>query len=123
MSDADRLIGRWRLVDYTLSFEEGDSVQPIGARPFGLLIYTPSWMSAHLVAQGWDRSYMSYCGPWRIEGGVIHHDVRSCDWPGVIGKVLKRGIEWDGDTLTLTARGAPHEGRRGIGRLSWVREE
>ena len=53
MSDADRLIGRWRLVDYTLSFEEGDSVQPIGARPFGLLIYTPdSGVSAASLRTG-----------------------------------------------------------------------
>ena len=123
MSDAERLTGRWRLRDYALHFDGGDSVHPIGAAPFGSLIYTPTWMSAHLVAEGWDRSYMSYCGPWRLENGVVLHDVQSCDWPGVAGKVLKRGVEWAGADLVLVARGAPHGDRRGVGRLRWERVE
>ncbi len=119
MCDAERLLGRWSLTGYSLHFDDGSTAQPIGARPFGLLIYTPGWMSAHLVAEGWDRSYMSYCGEWAVEGALVRHRVHACDWPGLIGKTLTRGIDWDGDALVLTARGAPYGERRGEGRLRW----
>lgn len=121
---SERLLGTWRLVDYTLHFGEGDQVQPLGANPFGRLIYLPGLMSAHLMAEA-DApvSYMSYCGPWRVDGDVAYHTVESCDWPGVVGQVLKRGIEWQDEALVLIANGAPHEGRRGQGRLTWHRTD
>lgn len=119
----DRLMGRWSLIDYILEFDDGAMARPIGARPFGSLIYRPDWMSAHLVAEGGDKSYMSYCGPWSLDGDVIRHEVRACDWPGVIGKRLKRSYEWQGETLVLIARNAPHEDRRGTGRLRWQRAD
>ena len=59
MSDADRLVGRWSLLDFILTFEDGVTALPIGARPFGSLIYTPRWMSAHLVADGGGQSFFS----------------------------------------------------------------
>ena len=121
--NTDRLIGRWSLIDFVVTFPEGDTVHRIGARPFGSLIYTPEWMSAHLVAEGGDRSFFSYCGPWRFENGLLHHDVRSSDKPGWIGRTLVRGIEWEGEILALTARGVDHDGRRGNGRLRWERVE
>lgn len=123
MSDAERLVGRWSLMDCVLTFDDGSAVEPIGAHPFGLLIYTPTWMSAHLVPDGGDRSFFSYCGPWHIEDGLLRHDVRSSDRPGWIGRVLTRGIEWEADVLALTARGMQHGDRTGTGRLRWARQE
>lgn len=123
MSDADRLIGRWGLLDFKVRFEDGTVADRIGARPFGSLIYTPAWMSAHLVAEGGEKSFFSYCGPWRLEGGLLRHEVRSSDLPGWIGRVLTRGIEWQGETLVLTARGVRWDDRTGEGRLRWERLE
>ena len=121
--DTSLLVGCWRLLDFTLTFDDGDSVLPIGENPFGLLIYTPTWMSAHLVAQGADRSYFSYCGPWRYQDGLLHHDVQSSDRPGWIGRTLVRGAAWQGAVLALTAKGARYEDRTGVGLLRWQREE
>ena len=123
MSDAERLLGRWALKDFVLTLEDGSTVQPIGANPFGSLIYTPSWMSAHLVPENGDQSFFSYCGPWHIKDGLLNHDVKSSDRPGWIGRVLTRGIEWEGNTLVLTARGVNHGEQKGTGRLRWERQE
>lgn len=123
MTDETRLLGRWALQDFVLTLEDGAQVQPMGAKPFGSLIYTPSWMSAHLVAEGADKAFFSYCGPWQIVDGLLHHDVRSSDRAGWIGRVLLRGIEWEGEVLALTARGVQHDGQKGVGRLRWLRQE
>ena len=122
MSDPERLIGHWRLLDFSVHFAEGESVRPLGARPFGLLIYLPGWMSAHLVAEGAAQSYFSYCGRWHVEDGLAKHEVLASDIPGWIGRVLTRGIEWDGEILVLTARHVPPGGRKGEGRLRWERQ-
>ena len=123
MSEGEHLIGRWALVDFILTLTDGTQVEPIGAKPFGSLIYTPTWMSAHLVAEGAEQSYFSYCGPWRIEGRMLYHDVRSSDRPGWIGRVLTRELDWEGETLALTARGVERDGLKGVGRLRWERQE
>ena len=123
MSNAERLLGRWALVDFVLTLQDGSTVEPIGKKPFGSLIYTPTWMSAHLVPEGGEQSFFSYCGPWKIVDGLLHHDVRSSDRPGWIGRVLTRGIEWEGDILALTARGVNHGDQKGTGRLRWERQE
>ncbi len=123
MRDEERLVGRWSLQDFVLTLEDGSTVEPLGARPFGLLIYTPTWMSAHLVPEDGEQSFFSYCGPWRIVDGLLHHDVRSSDRPGWIGKVLTRGLEWEDALLALTARGVQHGDQKGIGRLRWERQE
>ena len=123
MSDHERLLGRWALMDFVLTLQDGSKMEPIGKRPFGSLIYTPGWMSAHLVREGGEQSFFSYCGPWKIVDGLLHHDVKSSDRAGWIGKVLTRGIEWEGNVLALTARGVNHEGQKGTGRLRWARQE
>ena len=123
MPDTERLLGRWALQDFVLTLADGKTVEPIGASPFGSLIYTPTWMSAHLVAEGAEQAFFSHCGPWKIVEGLLHHDVRSSDRPGWIGRVLTRGIEWEGDILALTARGVQHGDQKGTGRLRWLRQE
>lgn len=123
MSDGERLLGRWALLDFVLNLQDGTSVEPIGAKPFGSLIYTPTWMSAHLVAEDGNKAFFSYCGPWKIVDGLLNHDVRSSDREGWIGRVLVRGIQWEGETLVLTARGVQHGEQKGDGRLRWTRQE
>ena len=123
MSDLNRLIGRWGLLEFKVRFPDGTVIDRIGAHPFGSLIYTPTWMSAHLVAEGAEQSFFSYCGPWRHEDGLLRHEVRSSDLPGWIGRTLTRGLEWDGEILVLTARGVRVGERTGEGRLRWERLE
>ena len=123
MPETEKLHGRWALLDFVLALDDGTRVEPIGAKPFGSLIYTPTWMSAHLVAEGADQAFFSYCGPWQVVDGLLRHDVRSSDRPGWIGKVLTRGIEWEGEILALVARGVRHGEQKGTGRLRWQRQE
>lgn len=123
MSDGEHIVGRWALQSFKIHFADGSVEDRIGARPFGMLIYTPTWMSAHLVPDGGEKSFFSYCGPWRIEGGLLKHEVRSSDLPGWIGRTLTREIAWDGDVLVLTARGVQVGERTGEGRLRWLRQE
>jgi hypothetical protein len=49
----DRLIGAWRLAEFTVTAEDGTVTYPMGEDVEGLIIYTPDgYMSAQLMEPG-----------------------------------------------------------------------
>ena len=62
--------------------------------------------------------YVSYCGPFRVEGGKVYHELRNSLIPQWIGTTLVREFEFDDGArrLTLSAQQAGT-----VDRLVWQR--
>jgi hypothetical protein len=142
MSHADRLVGAWRLVEWS-AFVDGDfAAHPMGDDAQGQILYTADGaMSAILHAadrppfgtRTFDRadahqrdaaarSYLSYGGTYAVHGDDVHHHVAHSLFPDWVGTVLVRAISWDGDDLVLTT--PPQRTSRGqevVLRVQWRR--
>lgn len=138
------VIGAWRLVSFkATAVDRGDVVEPYGARPRGMLVYTADGaMSAQIMRP--DRpqfqqarleegqpeelvaaavGYMAYGGTWEVSGEslVVHH-VEISLFPNWVGATLSRIATWDGDRLDLNLpEPAMIWGARRTGVLKWER--
>ena len=132
MSDAARLVGTWRLVDYRIDMADGSRIAPLGSAPKGQLIYTAEGrMAAHLMHGGTpDPAALAfpepltgggYCGSWRVEGGLVYHDVEIATVAGRSGTALVREWSFDGEDLVLIARNGPRVPEPSKGTLRWRR--
>ena len=116
------IAGVWRLDSFAARDARGAVSGPMGERPSGLLIYTPSgWMSVHVShgdrahfasddpllatmeerARAFATGFIVYSGRYEVEENRIRHFVETSvhpNWPGV---VFERTFELDGDRLTL----------------------
>jgi hypothetical protein len=120
-SDAGRLVGTWRLVEFT-DFRDGRTTHPFGAEPFGLFIYTPDgYVSIHIMhnppPKDFDdlempsdqqdqldtRSYTGYFGTYDIDPkrSVLIHNVEAGSLLGYIGTAQERPYRFEGDKLIL----------------------
>ena len=120
-SDASRLVGTWRLVEYT-DFRSGKTIHAFGAEPLGLFIYTPSGhVSIHIMhnppPKHFDdlemtsdqqdlldmRSYAGYFGTYRVDSkrSVLIHHVEAGTLLGYIGTAQERPYRIEGDKLIL----------------------
>lgn len=127
MSDADSLIGAWRLERFVFTDEEGGELFPLGESPRGFVTITPDhYLSLSFMAGERDAfaendllggslaerdaaatSYVSFGGPCRIEGDeVLVVDVEAAFHPNWAGSVQRRRFRLDGDTLILMTTGA-----------------
>ena len=130
--DRDRLVGVWELVDYRIELADGSRIQPLGSAPKGQLIYTAEGrMGAHLMHGGAPDPDApafpdpltggGYCGSWRLEGGMVYHEVEIASVAGRPGTVLVREWSFDGTDLILVARNGPRVPVPNKGTLRWRR--
>ncbi len=130
--NAERLIGGWSLVDWTVSFDDGrPAVHPLGEGATGRIHYSPDGIM-NATIMGADRkagdkaalfaSYMHYTGRWRIDGDVVHHAVDFALDPGLVGRDLARTMTFEDDDLILSGDDvSPRTGKAINHELRWRR--
>ncbi|GAA4439147.1 lipocalin-like domain-containing protein [Actinokineospora soli] len=117
------LTGTWSLGGFAVLDAAGAVVdRPWGEHPVGLLIYTgDGHMSAQFMLAdrtpfrggsqrgGSDaekiavaKEFFAYSGTYRVTGDVVEHRVLVTSYPNHLGRVLRRTVRLDGDTLVLT---------------------
>jgi len=141
---ANRLLGVWRLVNYTDEQSGREDTLPFGPDPQGFLIYSPDgFVSAQLMRTGrpafhssdWHHGtpeeyqasgsgYIAYCGKFEVdeEHATVTHIPSVSLLPNLIGGRQCRSIDLEGDRLVLRADGAPvASGVYVTSRLEWKR--
>lgn len=119
------LTGTWSLLSFDFIGEDGSVYQPLGSAPAGVLTFTPdgyvtfSFTARNRAAFAEDdlfggseaeraaavAGYVSFGGPFRIEGNAVVIDVEYSLFPNWVGRQQKRLFELDGDSLTLGTEG------------------
>ena len=139
----DALVGAWRLRSFVFVREDGHTINALGDRPQGLLVYTATGqMSANLqqrnrlVAHTDDfraltaaetetafTGYNGYCGAFEVdeEQKIVRHKVEIAWFQNFEGTEQVRHYELDGDVLTLSAAPRMLAGALHSTRLVWDR--
>jgi Lipocalin-like domain len=131
----DRLVGCWRLVDFTVTVDEdGEVDHPLGTHPLGTIMYTPDgYMSAQLARSGPyehdqepDAYYIAYSGPFDVdeEDGTVAHHVYVSVIPSWLGTTQFRRVEFgEAGTLVLSATEVgPPDGTVATTTITWSRQ-
>lgn len=143
----ERLVGSWRLVEWTARVGDNDQ-QPFGGKATGLLTYTGDGrMNATLMrtdrpllsartlgsATASERAraaggYLNYAGTYRTEGSEVVHSVEVSLFPNWVGTEQRRLVEWEvnqtgGEDLILSASSQPKGRKTVLNRLRWRRLE
>ncbi|GCE25563.1 hypothetical protein KDA_10470 [Dictyobacter alpinus] len=142
--DPTMLFGTWILVAVEIRYSNGDVSYPWGIEPDGHLVYAADgYMSAVISAHNREhfttndiltgsmeeqaraaRSYISYGGPYELQGNEVTHHVAVSLFPNWIGQAQKRFIELvDSERLILRSAPLLASGREGIGYLIWQRRD
>jgi len=132
------LVGTWALQHFELRMPDGEITYPYGEDVGGLLMYdsighmsavfgsVKKSVSAELdlekasVAQNYD-AFMSYCGPYEVDGDRIVHRVAMSSLEAWTGTLQERSFEIVGDTLTLETMPLVVGEASPVGRLIWRR--
>ena len=109
MGDAEKLVGHWRLAEWSGRTASGECVRHGGDQPSGDLIYLESGHMAVQIQFDVERSeqppsdtYLAYCGRWEIrEPGTIVHCVELALHPDNVGIEKVRPYALEGDQLVL----------------------
>lgn len=143
MTDANRLVGGWRLRSWVSIADDGAEGRPMGEAPDGLLAYTADNVVVGLMSPA-DRprfatddvtggtaeeqaaafaTFIAYGGHYEVDGDAVIHTVESSLFPNWIGTEQRRRftLSDDGRTLTLTSPPIVLGGTRRIQRLTWSR--
>jgi hypothetical protein len=116
----DDFVGAWRLLSVETRKEDG-SLHKSGKRT-GYLIYSADgFMSVAFMKDGRSTfasgdisvgtveekleafdGYVSYCGRFEVDGGIVVHDIEVSLFPNWIGERQERFYEFDRDKLTLS---------------------
>lgn len=134
MDDAARLIGTWSLVAWTRVAADGSVSYPHTPAGTGRLIYSDrGLMAGFLMAPDHAKGvtvpgnplFVGYSGRFEVVDGIANHHVDFAADIRMLGKVLRRRVEWlpDGGVRlhTLAAAGAPE--RDSSHQLTWRRDE
>lgn len=137
----DSIKGRWGILAWEQIYDDGRIVLPMGKELEGFIEYSDHGMFCVVSKKGreafktggqWDaadaekaaayNSYLTYAGQYDVEGGntIIHH-VHYSIFPNWIGGSQRRAVEFDGETLALTARLEAGTPEARIAKLSWKR--
>jgi hypothetical protein len=137
------LVGTWGLTSVEIRYSDGEVRYPYGKYPQGYLMYTDDgFMSAVITEQerlpftGDDifggtieeqakaaRTYLSYCGPYTVDGDEVVHHVDISLFPNWMGQEQLRYIESiNDDQLVLRAMPLLLGGKRGTSYLIWHRQ-
>ena len=139
----DRLIGAWRLAEFSVIAGDGSLTHPMGEDLDGLIIYSPDgYMSGQLMKLGRPEyasgdmehgtteelaaaaaGYLAYSGPFYVdeEAATLRHHMSVSLFPNWIGDTQERFVELDGDTLTISTAPVIVEGVELTPRLIWKR--
>lgn len=121
----DALIGAWRLRSFEFTDAAGGILRPLGEHPAGYVILSgDGHMSLNFTATdradfavddlfgGSDeeraaaaRGFVSFGGPYRIEGDAVVVEVEFSLLPNWVGRPQTRRFAIDGDRLTLRTTG------------------
>ena len=119
------IVGTWSLESFVLK-EEDEVAHPWGHEVTGLLIYTLSGYMAVSINRfaPWGDGVkplkesedimsrvLSYAGTYRVDSGVVRHDVKNASDPERIGKELTRTGFLEGQRLTLVSNGPGFEAK------------
>ena len=137
-SDAERLIGSWRLISIQVRMEDTEELLDLyGPDPRGTIAFGAGRMAAIVAASGRApptnetetaavfRGMMAYAGRYTVEGDRIVTEVDAAWHPAWADTRQVRFVDLDGDRLTLTTevQGHPaHPGRRMRGIVVFTRE-
>lgn len=135
------LVGVWNLRSYTNIHNDGREVQPFGANPAGLLVYTPDgFVSAQLMdperapshSGDWDDwapeeyqqlggGYIGYCGRYEVdeEHATVTHSPSVAFAPNLVGQRLLRQVTISDGWLTLKAPFTLADGSSATSILEW----
>ncbi|MEZ5331800.1 MAG: lipocalin-like domain-containing protein [Thermoanaerobaculia bacterium] len=141
--DARRLVGSWRLVEWTAVDGDGVTVRPYGDAPQGRLTYgadgsmslllfradrpafesgDPRRGSDGEVREAFEGSF-TYFGSWELEGDRVRHAIEACSFPNWTGTVQERLVRWRGDRLVLESPPVTSGGESKVHTLLWERAE
>lgn len=142
----DALIGEWDLMTYKVLRRDGTEVEPLGANPIGVGVYTQhGTMIAQLMRRGRQHfeqnrqsfsdphaveperileafnGYIAYSGTYEIipETRTVEHHVQCSLFPNWEGTVLTRSYTFNGDVLVLRPPPASETGQQA--ELVWRR--
>jgi len=137
------LVGVWNLRNYTNIHKGGREVQPFGASPVGLLVYTSNgFVSAQLMdprrrpsqSGDWDNrtpeeyqefgnGYIGYCGHYEIDENhaTVTHLPSVAFVPNLVGQRLLRQVALEDNRLTLKASYTLADGSSATSLLEWSR--
>jgi len=130
----DTLVGAWRLQRFVFTDDAGGEHFPLGETPQGLVLITPdNHLSLSFIADGRGPfaensllggsaderaaaavSYVSFGGPFRVEGDEVVVEVVAAFHPNWAGSVQRRRFRLEGDTLTLMTTGTIKVGGRAL---------
>ena len=128
---------------FEISFSDGEMLYPYGQEPQGRLMYDrQGHMAVQIMRPGivpfavYDRwmgtpeevrtafnGYLAYYGIYTIDAAekTITHHIRGSVFPNYIGDAVVRAYAFSGDRLTLSTPPMPFGGKKGTGRLVWLR--
>ena len=132
------LVGTWSLKNFELHVPDGKIVFPYGEDVDGLLMYdltghmsavfgsakVPVSTETDLEKAGANPNYdtfMSYCGPYEIQGDRVVHRVTMSSMESWTGTIQERIFEITDDILTLETMPLEVGEASPIGRLVWHR--
>lgn len=118
------LAGTWMLERFTVRFEDGREVFPMGSDARGMLIYgadgtmsatlsranreplPTSTLEAYTRAPIGDKAtafdgYLGYVGRFRVDGDDVIHEVEMASVPNIVGASQRRRITLNGTMLML----------------------
>jgi hypothetical protein len=137
--NAAQLIGTWRLARWVIEYPDGRQTAPFGVDAEGLLIYaadggmsatmqrkqrtpldSPVPARASLATRAAIvEEYLSYCGTWTVEAGVIVHRVLHAANPVLMHTEQRRAAQLIDGCLTLIAH--EREPAPRVHRIEWQR--
>lgn len=115
-----KLVGRWRLVSYVASPEQGEAVYPLGLEAKGVLDYSPEGnVSVHIMGEG----YFAYYGYYSVdeEASTVTHHLELCSDRSLAGASNLRHIALEDARLVLSGSMAL-DGRPHAIRVVWERQ-
>jgi hypothetical protein len=132
--------GRWNILSWEQLYDDGRVVHPMGKELEGFIEYSPFGMFCaiakknreHFTTGGqWSASdaekaaaygsYLTYAGPYDVEGDTVQHHVRHSLFPNWEGGSQRRKAVLEGGVLSLTARLEKGTSEARTARLVWTR--
>ncbi len=135
----ERLVGCWRLVEYSVTTTEGDKPDhPLGMSPLGTILYTPDgYMSAQLAMPGPYEDEqepvayaIAYSGPFDVDEQTrtVAHHVQVSVIPSWMGTTQLRQVQFREPGALVLSTSAPEQ-RSGNGvrtttttTITWARQ-
>jgi Lipocalin-like domain len=120
----DAVLGAWELASFiTRDVATGETRQPLGTAPRGLILYTADGYMTAQLAESDMSAYIAYGGRFFVneETATLHHDVTMSMMPELLAQPQFRQASVDGDLLTLSATMTDADGVTTHSSLVWRR--